>query len=204
MKLGVLGGTFDPVHRGHIAIAGEVRKRLALDSVLFVPAGQPWMKSEGFITLAEHRVAMVRLAVARKRHFELSTMEMERAGPTYTVDTLVELRKQLGEGDEIFFILGWGGLEGLPQWREPDRIIRLCQLVIVPRPGYSAPDVKALEAKIPGLTRRVIVLDGPVIDISATDIRERVAGGLSISHLVPDKVAEYIKEHGLYQKREEP
>ena len=203
MKLGVLGGTFDPVHRGHIVIAEEAMKRLALDRLLFIPAGQPWMKDESFITLAEHRLAMVRLAIAHKPRLELSTMEIERKGPTYTIDTLVELRDKLGEREEIYLILGWGSLEGFPQWQEPGRIIRLCQLVIVPRPGYSAPDVKALETKIPGISRRVILLDGPVIDISATDIRERVASGLSISHLVPDEVAEYITEHGLYQNREE-
>jgi len=203
MKLGVLGGTFDPVHRGHIAIAEEARQRLSLDSVLFMPAGQPWMKPGSYITPAQHRVEMVRLAIAGEPNFELSTLEIERRGPTYTVETLVELKDRLGEGVEIFFIMGVESLESLPQWQNPDRIITLCQLVAVPRPGYGAPDIRALEAKIPGLSRRVILPDGPLVDISATDIRERAVRGLPISHLVPEAVARYIKEHGLYQKREE-
>lgn len=198
MKIGVLGGTFDPIHLGHLAIAEEARKRLKLDIVLFIPAGQPWMKTGSALTPVEHRVEMVRLAIAGRPYFKLSMLEVDRTGPTYTVDTLVELRKGLNEEDELFFILGVGSLKELPRWHEPARIIALCRLVVAPRPGYPQPDLKALEAKIPGLSRRVILLTGPLVDISATDIRERVAGGISISRLVPETVERYIKEHGLY------
>jgi len=198
MKLGVLGGTFDPIHNGHLAIADEVRSRLGLSRVLFVPAGQPWLKLERPISAAEHRVEMVRLAIAERPYCQLSTMEIERGGPSYTLDTLMELRHELGAGDELFFIVGWDSLNDLPRWREPAAIIQLCTLVAVPRPGYPRPDLESLEKLIPGLSLRVILLDKPRVDISATEIRRRVAQGLPISHLVPEAVARYIKEHRLY------
>ena len=199
MKLAVLGGTFDPIHNGHLAVAGEVKDRLGADQILFVPAGQPWLKAGSPITAAEHRIDMVRLAIADIPYCEVSTMEIDRAGATYTLDTLAELWKRLGSGDELFFILGWSSLSELPRWKEPARIIQLCKLVAVPRPGYPRPDVKALEASIPGLTERVIILERPQVDISASGIRERVAKGMSISGLVPEAVERYIREQGLYR-----
>ncbi len=198
MNIGVLGGTFDPVHIGHLILAEEVRARLNLTEILFVPAGQPWLNKTSPISAAEHRVEMVRLAIADKPYFKLSTMEIERAGPTYTVDTMAELKAQLGAGDELFFILGWDNLAELPQWWQPSRLITMCRLVAVPRPDYPLPDLKALEASIPGLSQRVALMDKPEIDISASAIRNRVAQGLSIHHLVPEVVEGYIKEHKLY------
>lgn len=197
MNIGVLGGTFDPIHVGHLALAEEVRTRLELAEVLFVPAGQPYLKVNTLLSDARHRLQMVRLAIAEP-YFRLSTMEIERAGPTYTVDTIAELKSQLGNGDELYFILGWDNLEELPKWHEPRRLISMCRLVAVPRVGCRVPDLGSLEAKIPGLLKRVIVLDKPEIDISASVIRDRVARGLSIKHLVPEAVAKYIKEQGLY------
>ena len=198
MNIGVLGGTFDPIHIGHLILAEEVRARLNLAEILFVPAGQPWLKVDSPISPAEHRVEMVRLAIADKPYFKLSTMEIERAGPTYTVDTIAELKAQLGTGDELFFILGWDNLAELPQWWQPSRLIAMCRLVAVPRPDYPLPDLKALEASIPGLSQRVTLMDKPEIDISASAIRDRVAQGLSIRHLVPEPVDEYIRQHKLY------
>jgi len=198
MNIGVLGGTFDPIHNGHLAVAEEVRSRLDLAVILFVPAGQPWLNKTSPISAAEHRVEMVRLAIADKAHLKLSTIEIERPGATYTVDTMAELQAQLGAENDLFFILGWGSLAELPQWKEPSRLITLCHLVAVPRPGYPRPDLKALEALIPGLSQRVILLEKPEIDISASEIRDRVARGLSISHLVPEPVESYIKQHRLY------
>jgi len=125
-------------------------------------------------------------------------MEIERDGPSYTLDTMAELWARLGAGDELFFILGWGSLSELPRWKEPERIIKLCRLVAVPRPGFPRPDLESLEKSIPGLSERVTILEEPQVDISASDIRERVAGGLSISGLVPEAVEGYIKEKGLY------
>ena len=198
MNIGVLGGTFDPIHNGHLLIAEEARARLNLAVVLFVPAGQPWLKVDSPITAAEHRVQMVRLAIADKPYFKLSAMEIERAGPTYTVDTIAELTSQLGDEDEIFFILGQDNLTQLPEWKEPSRLIEMCYLVAVPRPGSRTPNLKALEAAIPGISQKVMLMDEPRIDISASAIRARVGRALSIHHLVPEPVNRYIREQGLY------
>ncbi|GAH87402.1 unnamed protein product, partial [marine sediment metagenome] len=161
MNIGVLGGTFDPIHIGHLILAEEVRARLNLAEILFVPAGQPWLKVDSPISPAEHRVEMVRLAIADKPYFKLSTMEIERAGPTYTVDTMAELKAQLGAGEELFFILGWDNLAELPRWWQPSRLITMCRLVAVPRPGLPRPDLEALETSIPGLSQRVTLMDKP-------------------------------------------
>lgn len=200
MNIGVLGGTFDPIHVGHLLVAEEARAKLELAEVLFVPAGEPWLKANNAISPAKDRVEMVRLAIAGKPYFKLSTMEIERAGPTYTVDTIAELGAQLGAGDELFFILGWDNLNQLPRWREPSRLIRLCRLVVVPRVDSPTPDLGSLEAAIPGLSRRVIRLDEPRIDVNASEIRRMVSRGLSIHQLVPEVVERYIKEHRLYAK----
>ena len=201
MNVGVLGGTFDPIHIGHLILADEVRAGLDLAEILFVPAGQPWLKVDSPVSPAGHRVEMVRLAIADKPCFRLSTMEIERAGSTYTVDTIAELKARLETEDELFFILGWDNLAELPLWREPSRLITMCRLVAVPRPGYPLPDLKALEASIPGLSQRATFMDKPEIDISASVIRNRVARGLTIRHLVPEPVDEYIRQHKLYLKQ---
>ncbi len=198
MNIGVLGGTFDPVHNGHLIVAEEAKNRLNLTEVIFVPAGQPWLKVDRIITPAEHRLQMLRLALADKPYFKLSAMEIERAGPSYTVDTITELQGQLDAEDELFFILGQDNLVQLPQWREPSRLIQLCYLVAVPRPGSPRPKLKELEASIPGISQRVMLMDKPHVDISAEAIRDRVVRGLSVRHLVPEPVNRYIKEHKLY------
>ena len=198
MNIGVLGGTFDPIHNGHLLMAEEARARLNLASVLFVPASQPWLKADSPILAAEHRVEMVRRAIAGKPYFKLSTMEIEREGPTYTVDTIVELGSRLEDGDELFFILGQDNLAQLPQWHEPSRLVEMCYLVAVPRPDTRTPNLKALEADIPGMSQRVMLMDKPNVDISASVIRDRVRRGLSILHLVPEPVSRYIRENGLY------
>lgn len=198
MNIGVLGGTFDPIHFGHLRVAEEVRSRLNLAEILFMPAGQPWLKANNYVSPAEHRVQMVRLAIANKPYFKLSTMEVERPGPTYTVDTIAELKARLGGEDKLFFILGWDNLVQLPQWRQPAQLVKMCCLVVVPRVGYPAPNLNSLEASIPGLSQATILLDKPRIDINASVIRSRVAHGLSIRHLVPEPVERYIKEHRLY------
>jgi len=195
-----MGGTFDPIHNGHIAVAREVRSQLNLDEVLFIPAGQPWLKADIPISPAEHRLEMVRSAISDQYYCKLATIEIDRAGPTYTVDTMAELRNKLGVEDEQFFILGWDNLAQLPKWRDVPRLIELCRLVAVPRPGFALPDLDSLEAVIPGLSQSLIILDKPQVDIDATQIRQRVARGLSISHLVPEPVDKYIKRHGLYLK----
>jgi len=200
MKIGVLGGTFDPIHNGHLAIAEEARARLNLAQVLFVPAGRPRLRKTDPVAATEQRVQMVCLALADKPYFKISTIEVERAGHSHMVDTITELRKQFGSKVEFFLILGWDSLVELPRWIGPSRLIKMCRLVAVPRPGYNQPDLQALETEIPGLSQRVILLDEPRLDISATEIRNRVSRGLSITHLVPVLVDEYIKQHKLYIK----
>lgn len=196
MNIGVLGGTFDPIHIGHLVIAEEARIKLALSEVLFVPAGQPWLKMDRDITPAVHRVEMVRRAIADNPHFKLCTLEVERAGPSYTVDTLTMLRKQLGSEASLFFILGRDTLAELPLWKEPQKVVQLCRLVVPPRLGSR--DLKHLEKTIPGLLDKVIQLDMPVIGISSSEIRQRLAQKLSIRYLVPPEVEKYIAEHKIY------
>ena len=201
MKIGVLGGTFDPVHIGHLMVAEEARASLNLAEILLVPAGQPLLRLDYPITPAEHRLQMLRLAIADRPHFKVSTMEIERPGPSYTVGTIAELRVQYGSEDEMFFILGWDSFAQLPGWREPSRLIKMCYLVAVPRPGFHRPDLKALEDIIPGISERVMLLEKPQIDISASAIRALAAQGLPLRHLVPEPVEEYIRQHKLYSTR---
>ena len=196
MNIGVLGGTFDPIHIGHLVVAEEARIKFGLREVLFVPAGQPWLKLGRNITLAVHRVEMVRRAIADNPHFKLCTLEVERPGPSYTVDTLTMLRKQLGSEASLFFILGRDTLAELPLWKEPEKLVQLCRLVVVPRLGSK--DLKHLETAIPGLLDKVIQLDMPVIGISSSGIRQRIAQGLSIRYLVPAEVEKYITEQKIY------
>ncbi len=204
MNIGILGGTFDPIHIGHLIVAEEARIKLGFRRVLFVPAGQPWLKQARDITLAVHRVEMVRRAIVGNPYFKLCTLEIERPGPSYTVDTLKMLRKQLGRRANFFFILGRDTLAQLPLWKEPHKLVQLCRLVVAPRPvpsdvdGSRSEDLKQLEKAIPGLLDRVILLDMPVIGISSSDIRQRLAQGLPIRYLVPAKVESYITEHKLY------
>lgn len=198
VKIGVLGGTFDPVHLGHIEMAEEARKALDLAEVIFVPAGQPVGKTGGSVTPALQRVEMLRLALMGKPHFKMSYMEVERPGPSYTIDTIDAMKKRHGGKADIYFILGWDSLAQLPDWREPARIVAMCHLVAVPRPGYPRPDVKALEKSIPGISRKLFFIDKPNLDISATMIREKVVRREAIDQLVPGLVADYIKKHRLY------
>jgi nicotinate-nucleotide adenylyltransferase len=186
VKIGVLGGTFDPVHTGHLVLAETAREQLALDRVLFVPAGQPWRKAGRQIAPAADRVAMIRLAIEGNPAFEVSTVEMDRRGPSYTADTLRHLQSGLPEA-RLFFLLGGDALLDLPNWREPDVIRKLATLVVAVR-----------EREAPPAEPGVIALAMPRIEISATAIRERVRSGLSIRYLAPEGVERYIREHGLY------
>lgn len=198
MKIGLMGGTFDPIHLGHLIAAEEARWRLKLGQVLFIPAGQPWLKAVQPLSSAENRQEMVRLAIADYPEFKLSTAELERPSPSYTVETLALLREELGPKAELFFILGWDSLQALPLWKNPGRLIDDCKLVAVPRTDCPPPDKDSLEAEIPGLANSIIHLAMPLIGISSTDIRRRVAEGQSIKYLVPQAVERYILEHRLY------
>jgi nicotinate-nucleotide adenylyltransferase len=201
-RVGVLGGTFDPVHNAHLAIAGEAKKRLQLDEVIFVPAGQPWMKSDRTLAPAEHRLAMVQLAIRRRDYFKLSSVEVEVEEPSYTVETLRTLKKKLGRQTELFLIIGSDNLMQFNRWKEPVEILKLATLIVAPRPGVPHPDMQEIEKKVPFITGRTVLLDRPEIDLSSTEVRQRLAKGESIDDLVPAAVADYIREHGLYLKEE--
>lgn len=198
MKTGILGGTFDPVHLGHIRIAEETKQRIGLDNILFIPAGQPWFKVSREITPATHRVKMLELATIHESCFSISRIEVERNSPSYTVDTMITLNEEKNAGDELFFIMGWDSLFDIAKWKEPDKLIKLCSLVALTRAYVCRPDLKVLERNIPGITDKTLLLDMAPVDISSSDIRRRVSVGLSIKGLVPDEVADYIKAYNLY------
>jgi nicotinate-nucleotide adenylyltransferase len=197
-KIGVLGGTFDPVHNGHMIIAEEARLRMGLSQVIFVPAGEPWLKTHRNIAPGEHRLEMIKLAIAPNHHFGVSTVDLERVGPSYTVHTLPALRRELGEEADFYFILGVDALAGLPSWKEPEGVVEACKLVAARRPGSGALDLESLERSIPGISSSIMLLDNTLMGISSTAIRERVARGLPVTDLVPEAVARYIGEKGLY------
>jgi len=199
VNIAVLGGTFDPIHNGHLMVAAVVKERLSPAEVVFVPAGQPWLKASRRIASVEDRMAMVRLAIDGNPSYSLSDVETRRSGPTYTVDTIRDMKSRISPHDELYFVLGWDNLLDLPRWHEPQELVSLCKLVAVPRIGYCIPDRERLEKLLPGLSRRVVLLDKPEIDISASVIRERAKMGLPLSYLVPPAVEAYIKEKGLYK-----
>jgi nicotinate-nucleotide adenylyltransferase len=199
MRVGVMGGTFDPIHVGHLVAAEEVRWALGLTKVVFVPAAQPPHKQPGEISAVEHRVQMVRLAIASNQGFELSLVETERVGRSYTVDTLEILGARLGPQAELFFLMGMDSLEDLVTWKDPARLITLCRLVVVNRPPYPPVRLDRLEERIAGISGRVELVRMPGIDVSATELRDRVALGHPIRYQVPEPVERYIRETGLYR-----
>lgn len=199
MNIGILGGTFDPVHSGHLAVAEQALVKLNLAEVIFVPAGNPYFKDGTRVTLPAHRVSMLKLALFDKPSFKVSLLEIERSGPSYSVDTISRIREVLQKEDELFFILGWDSILTLPLWHQPRRLMGLCRFVVALRPGYPRPEYSALEKELPGISERTTVMDNPLIDISSTEIRERVYRGVSIKNMVPPKVEEYIRKHSLYQ-----
>ena len=193
-----MGGTFDPIHIGHLAIAEEARVRLSLDEVLFVPARVSPLKLGNTHATGDDRYRMVELAIADNASFRVSRMELDRQGPSYTVDTLEALHDAYGSV-EPYFVLGMDSLETLTHWRRPDDIVRLARLVVVSRPGFEV-DWEALERAIPGLSRAIEVIDTLRLDISSTELRERVRQGMPIRYLVPAPVEAYIREHRLYAR----
>ncbi len=197
MRLGLLGGTFDPVHRGHLALARAAGDELGLDEVLFLPAGQPWRKAGQMIASNEHRLAMLRRALEGEAAFQVSRLELERAGPSYTADTLEALRDDRPE-DELFFLLGEDALMDLPNWSRPPRILELARLAVARRADSSPEALEEAERRLPGLGERVVWLKMSVVAVSATEIRERVREGQPIGDLLPATVEEYIRKQGLY------
>ena len=205
MRVGVLGGTFDPIHIGHLVAAEEVRAQLGLDRVVFVPAGLPPHKLTDDVSSVDHRLAMVKLAIVSNPYFTVSRVDIDRFGPCYTVDTIELLRDEWGQaaGDvELYFILGSDSLADIVTWHKPERLIRLCRLAVMERPGYRV-DMDELERLLPGITSRVHFINSPQLDISSTDIQKRVRQGLPIKYQVPEAVEDYIYEYDLYLGRED-
>ncbi len=198
LKLGVLGGTFDPVHRGHLTLARAARDELGLAEVLFVPAGRPWRKAGRRIGREEHRLEMLRLALAGEPAFRVATLELERAGPSYTADTLETLWAER-PGEELVLILGEDALADLPNWVRPRRILELATLAAARRAELPPQALAEAGRRLPGLLEGVVWLKMPLVAVSATEIRERVRRGLAIGDMVPREVEAYIREHGLYR-----
>jgi nicotinate-nucleotide adenylyltransferase len=207
-RLGLLGGTFDPIHVAHLAIAEEAREALGLERVLFVPAGSPWQKADRAVTEPGHRLAMVELAIADNPCFGVSRLELDRPGPSFTVETIAAIADAVrGDGREpdLWFIVSAEALAGLPTWHEPERILESSRIAVVPRlpaaveAAPPAADAEWLAATYPAHRDRVVFLDRPRLGLSSSAIRERIAAGRSIRYLVPDAVAAYIGDHGLYR-----
>jgi len=190
-RLGVMGGTFDPIHHGHLVAASEVAVLFGLDEVLFVPTGQPWQKAEGEVSPAEDRYLMTVIATASNPRFSVSRVDVDRTGPTYTVDTLRDLRR-LHPDTELFFITGADALAQILTWKGADELFSLAHFVGVTRPGHTLSG-----AGLPA--ERVSLLEVPAMAISSTDCRERVRKGAPVWYLVPDGVVQYIGKHGLYR-----
>ena len=228
-SIGVMGGTFDPIHLGHLAVAEEAREALGLDRILFVPAGLPPHKPHGAVASTEDRVAMVRLAIAGNPAFALSRVDVDRPGPSYTTETIALLRHGVvtegstgsgpgtpggvgagtsggvgagtsGNGIQLTLIMSTETLAGLPGWREPRQLLEGCRVAVVPREGHAAPTRAWLSEQFPGLEDQFDLLEGPRLGISSTAIRERIAAGRSIRYLVPEAVERHIADHHLYAR----
>jgi len=199
MKVGIMGGTFDPPHIAHLIIAEVARVGLGLDKIVFIPSGDPWMKSDHMVTSAEKRVEMVGLAIATNPAFSLSLIEVNRPGPTYTIDTIEQLSGEVGYEVGLFLLLGWDSVADLPSWKAPYRISKMVRIVAFPRPGFAKPDPARLETAMPGIAERIVFIDEPSLSISSTCIRQRAMEGKSVRYIVPDAVRQYIIEHNLYK-----
>ncbi|MGY1783404.1 nicotinate-nucleotide adenylyltransferase [Geodermatophilus sp. SYSU D00698] len=190
-RIGVMGGTFDPVHHGHLVAASEVAGLFGLDEVVFVPTGQPWQKTEREVSPAEDRYLMTVIATASNPRFSVSRVDVDREGPTYTIDTLTDLHAQRPDA-ELFFITGADALAQILSWRDSDRFLRLAHFIGVTRPGFALADGHLPEGA-------VSLVEVPALAISSTDCRDRVARGMPVWYLVPDGVVQYIEKRGLYR-----
>jgi nicotinate-nucleotide adenylyltransferase len=194
-RIGVMGGTFDPIHHGHLVAAEEARWQFDLDQVVFVPTGRPWQKPVG-VSPAEDRYRMTVLATASNPAFTVSRLEVDHRGPTYTVDTLRRLRAAQPAGTRLFFITGADAVLQILTWKEPDQVLDLAEFIAATRPGF---DLDRLIGQIPGAAGRVHRIEIPALAISSSDLRSRVARGAPVQYLVPDEVARYIHDHALYR-----
>jgi len=195
-RLGVMGGTFDPIHHGHLVTAEEALQQFELDGVVFVPTGRPWMKEHEKVSPPEDRYLMTVVATASNPLFRVSRLEVDRDGPTYTVDTLGGIRAEFGDDTDLFFVTGADAVLEIFQWKDPQELFDLAHFIAATRPGFDLADFEGhAETRHPGIT----VMNIPALAISSTDIRARVAQGRPIRYLVPEGVKSYIEKAGLYR-----
>lgn len=199
-RIGIFGGTFDPIHFGHLHIANGLREKLDLDQIIWVVAGKPPHKRGQIVSEDDDRIAMVRLALGNETGDTVSRVEVDRPGPSYTVDTLETLRAALGPA-QYYFLMGEDSLRDFPSWRSPQRILELANLGVVGRPGIDT-DLAILAEKLPALSGKVHVAALDELPFSSSEIRQRVAAGLPIDDFTAEPVVEYIREHGLYLRNE--
>jgi nicotinate-nucleotide adenylyltransferase len=192
-----MGGTFDPIHYGHLVTAEAALWKFGLDEVVFVPTGQPWMKEHREVTPAEDRYLMTVIATASNPRFSVSRIDVEREGPTYAVDTLQELRRKAEEELELYFITGADAILEIFRWKDPEEVLSMAHFIAATRPGY---DIARLEKAAPASHSNISVMDIPALSISSTDVRRRVEEGEPIRYLVPEGVHAYIHKMGLYRK----
>jgi nicotinate-nucleotide adenylyltransferase len=194
IKIGLLGGSFDPIHNGHLKLANWVRNKFSLNRIIFIPAAVPPHKQNVKLTESEHRYRMVQIAIENYPDFEISDVELKRDGVSYTIDSIFYFEKMYKlNKDNIFLIIGADSLLDFHNWKDPEKIIENCQIVVLPRPDVNLNNVK------PKYKRQAIILQSPLIDISATDIRRRIREGETITQIVPPAVEHYIYEHNLYK-----
>ena len=198
-RIGVLGGTFDPPHVGHLWLAALAADGIGLDRVLFMPAGQPPHKGQRLVSRVSDRLLMTRLAIAGEAGFELCPIELERPGPSYTIDSVEELRRAYPDA-QLFLVLAADSLEQIDTWREPDRLLEEVEWVVGPRAGSTLPDRSMLEDRFGAKAKRIHLLDGPALEVSSSDVRRRVAAGRTIRYLVPRDVEELILQRRLYRR----
>ncbi len=194
-RVGIMGGTFDPIHYGHLVTAEEAVVQFGLDQVVFVPTGRPWMKADRLVSPAEDRYLMTVVATASNPRFSVSRVEIDREGPTYTVDTLRALADEHPDA-ELFFITGADAILEIFEWKDPDEVLSLAHFIAATRPGY---DLARFEAAAPTHHPKVSTMDIPALAISSSDIRRRVKEGRAIRYLLPEGVKSYIEKQGLYR-----
>lgn len=201
IKIGVMGGTFDPIHYGHLAAAEAARVEFGLRKVIFMPAGNPphkWLKE---ISDAEHRYRMTALAISSNSGFEVSRLEVDKSGISYTFDTMKQLKKTYGEASDIYFIIGADTVMELLTWHKIGELLTLCKFITVTRPGFNNREMEQMIEEISSkYNEEIICLEVPLLEISSTDIRERVRDGRSVKYLLPEEVEAYIFENGLYKE----
>ena len=195
-RLGVMGGTFDPIHYGHLVTAEEALQQFGLDGVIFVPTGQPWMKEHEVVSPPEDRYLMTVIATASNPLFRVSRLEVDRDGPTYTVETLRGMKDELGTETDLFFVTGADAVLEIFQWKDPDELFALAHFIAATRPGY---DIAGFSAHAPYKHPGITVMNVPALAISSTDIRARIAVSRPIRYLVPEGVKSYIEKAGLYR-----